>query len=397
MVNHPAPSRRPVPPAVEPGHYQQYQDDEIDLIDIWRLLVRRWRWIAVITLTCTALAVAYALVAPRVYRAEAFLLPPQVGDIEQLNISTVSSNVDHLDISKMTSGIGRSGNSKVNAVSVEDVYGQTLKNLQSLSVRRLFFDEHNLLESLRGQGGEDAGAQKVFAEAFHERLTVAQGKKDRADFVTVSLEGEDPEQITSWLNTFLTMVNGYTIDVLQQNLQSNVGAKKKSIENNIHALQQVAQNRRQDRIAELQEALYIATQLGIEQRAKISPSASSPAKGNSEFGVAVNTAETPLYLRGVRELQAEIDMLQKRKSDDPFIYSLRNLQEELSRLNQIQVDTDKIKAFRLDQMAMVPDGPIKPNRKLVVALGCVLGLMLGVFAAFMVNFIETARRQERPE
>ncbi len=378
MVNYPASPSRPVPPAVEPGHYQQYQDDEIDLIDIWRLLVRRWQWIAVITLTCTALAVAYALLAPRVYRAEAFLLPPQLGDIEQLNIYAVTSG-------------------KVSVVSVQDVYGQTLKNLQSLSVRRLFFDEHDLLESLRGQVGEDAGAQKVFTKAFHERLTVAQGQKDRADFVTVALEGGDPQQITSWLNTFLTMVNGYTVNVLQQDLHTKLDATKEAIENKISALRQVASDRRLDRIAELQEALYIATQLGIEQRMDTPPSAPSQAKGNSEFGVAVNTAQTPLYQRGIQELQAEIDMLQKRKSDDPFIGSLRNLQEELSRLNQIQINPDKIKAFRLDQRAMVPDGPIKPNRKLVVALGCVLGLMLGVFAAFMVNFIETARRQDRPE
>jgi chain length determinant protein (polysaccharide antigen chain regulator) len=370
MVTHPDPSCRPVPPAVEPGHHQHYQDDEIDLIDIWRLLVKRWHWIAAITLTCTALAVAYALLAPRVYRAEASILPPRLSDVEQLNIP------------------------QFNGVSEKDVYGEALKNLRSVSVRRHFFDEHALLESLKGQIGENAGAQKVFARAFHQRLTVAQGKKERSDFVMVSLEGGDPELITSLLNSFLTMVNGYSVDIFLKDLYTNLGSKKEAIENNIIALRQVARDRRLDRIAELQEALYVATRLGIERRADVLPSSTSQARNTPGYEIIVNTVDTPLYLRGVRELQAEIDMLQKRQIDDPFIPSLRAMQEELSRLNQIQVNPDTVKAFRLDQPAVVPGGPIKPKDNLVVALGFVLGLMLGVFAAFMANFIETARRQE---
>ncbi|OKY73753.1 MAG: hypothetical protein BM485_16990 [Desulfobulbaceae bacterium DB1] len=372
LLNTDTPSRHSAHPDPDAAHFRQYHDDEIDLVDIWRLLARRWQWIAAITLICTALALVYVLSAPRVYRAEASILPPRLGDVEPLNI------------------LG------VNAKSAKDVYGEALKNLQSVSVRRLFFDQHNLFDSLKGHGDEGGESKKVFATAFHEKLTVTQGKKDRSDFVTVSMEGCDPALITSWLNDFLAMVNGYTAEVLLQDLNTNLGSRKEAIEVKINALRQVANYSRLDRIAELQEALYVAGQLGIVHRVDAS-SVFSQTKGTSEFGVAVNTANTPLYLRGTQELQAEIDTLQKRKINDPFIPSLRSLQAQLIELNQIQVDPDKVKAFRLDQPAVKPDGPIKPKRNLVVALGFVLGLMLGVFTAFAVNFIETARRQECTE
>ena len=357
---------------IDPGYCQRY-DDEIDLVDIWRLLVKRWRWIGAITLTCTALAVAYALLAPRVFRAEAFVLPPLQADIEQLNVPDVYG------------------------ASVEDVYGETVNNLQSRAVRRLFFDEHGLLDLPRGRDGEDAGAQKVFSRDFHQRLTVTRGKKERSDFTTISLEGRDPERITFLLNSFLTTVNNYSVAALVKDLYFNVGAKKESIVKKIGALRQVAKDRRLDRVAQLQEALYVANQLGIEQRAVISSSAFSRAKANPAFGVIVNTADAPLYLRGTQALQAEIDMLRKRKNDDPFIDPLRDLQKDLSQLEEIQLDPAKVKAFRLDQPAVVPDDPIKPKRTLVVVLGVVLGLILGVLVAFLANLIETARRQESPE
>lgn len=323
--------------------------------------------------------------APRVYKVEAFILPPLSSDIDQLTFSVIRRDVEGVVVAE------------VNAVAVEDVYGQALTNLQSRSVRRLFFDEHGLLDSLRGQGGEDPEAQKVFSRDFHQRLTVIRGKKERSDFATISFEGHDPERITSLLNSFLTMVNDYTVAALVQDLYADVGGKKKSIESKIKALRQVAEHRRLDRIAQLQEALYIASQLGVEHRAAISSSVFSRAKANPGFAVAVNTADTPLYLRGTQALQAEIDMLRKRKNDDPFISPLRDLQKELSQLGELQVDPTKVKAFRLDQPAVVPDGPIKPKRILVVALGLVIGLMLGIFVAFLANFIETARQQERPE
>jgi uncharacterized protein involved in exopolysaccharide biosynthesis len=49
---------------------------------------------------------------------------------------------------------------------------------------------------------------------------------------------------------------------------------------------------------------------------------------------------------------------------------------------------------QVNQTAFPPESPIKPNRKLIVALGAVLGLMIGVFGAFFLNFLEKQRQEE---
>ena len=50
---------------IPPGYMYHYpaQDDEIDLLDLVRVLVARWKLIALVTVVVTTLAVACALLA----------------------------------------------------------------------------------------------------------------------------------------------------------------------------------------------------------------------------------------------------------------------------------------------------------------------------------------------
>lgn len=48
---------------------------------------------------------------------------------------------------------------------------------------------------------------------------------------------------------------------------------------------------------------------------------------------------------------------------------------------------DKLNLVRIDQVAVEPANPIKPNKKLIVAIGIMLGGMLGVFVALIRSMI----------
>jgi len=67
------------------------------------------------------------------------------------------------------------------------------------------------------------------------------------------------------------------------------------------------------------------------------------------------------------------EALRQRKNDEPFIPGLRNLQERLTGLADTHIDSSKISAVRIDQVAEVPDQRIKPKRKLIVMLPCLAG------------------------
>ena len=63
----------------------------------------------------------------------------------------------------------------------------------------------------------------------------------------------------------------------------------------------------------------------------------------------ISKSSTPLYYRGYRALNAEINILKNRKSDDPFISGLRDLQEKLALLTSIKIETEGQHAVTVDQ------------------------------------------------
>lgn len=53
------------------------EEDEIDLLELMRTLLRAWKTIAGITISCTGLAFAYAIQVPEVFRSTTLLAPVQ--------------------------------------------------------------------------------------------------------------------------------------------------------------------------------------------------------------------------------------------------------------------------------------------------------------------------------
>ena len=70
-------------------YQQQFEDDTIDLYELWNTLWNK-KWLVIaITFFAALGSVVYALQQPSVYRAEALLLPPRVEDLKSLNFPGV--------------------------------------------------------------------------------------------------------------------------------------------------------------------------------------------------------------------------------------------------------------------------------------------------------------------
>jgi LPS O-antigen subunit length determinant protein (WzzB/FepE family) len=93
-------------------------------------------------------------------------------------------------------------------------------------------------------------------------------------------------------------------------------------------------------------------------------------------------------IKGIRDLQEELKRLRSIKSDDAFIDGLRDIQEELALLRSIKIEEESMHSVTVDQVAYPPKNRIKPNRRLIVSLGTVVGLFLGIFLVFFVSFIQ---------
>ncbi|MCY1538471.1 hypothetical protein D9M68_740130 [compost metagenome] len=86
-------------------------------------------------------------------------------------------------------------------------------------------------------------------------------------------------------------------------------------------------------------------------------------------------------MRGAKALRAEIKSLEARKSDDPFIKSLRSLEEKQALYNNIEINPEAVQVFSMDGVVETPETPVKPKKSLVMLVGVVAGLALGILVA----------------
>jgi chain length determinant protein (polysaccharide antigen chain regulator) len=172
-----------------------------------------------------------------------------------------------------------------------------------------------------------------------------------------------------------------TIDILVVNIRNSINSEIRKIEYIIDTKRQMAKERRENTIQQFVEAANIAAKLGVKDRVDV-----INVVQNNQFDSS--TSSTPLYYRGFRALNAEISILKNRKSDDPFISGLLDLKEKLALLNSNKIDAIGMHAVTVDRAAYPQKSHIKPNRRLIVSLGTVVGLFLGIFLVFFVSFVQ---------
>lgn len=330
-------------------------DDAINLIDLWQVLLRR-RWIVFITLVVFLLmSVIYAMLATPVYRAEAYLLPPRISDVEQLQIPL-------------------GGDGGMHSVKPKEAYSLFIQNLDSLSLRRRFFDAQVVADQPAPH--HDAASLAKAFDGFNKMLSVGRSVNN-ANRVHVSFDGPDPRRAASWVNAIIAMANKQTVKMLIADAGGILENQRKLLSDSIKSKRALSVQRRKDRLLQLQEAIEIAMKAGIK----------NPVKN----GGAAN-GNAPLYLLGYSALKAQEQMLLKRKNEDAFIPHLRALQEKLSMLDDIHFDPSKVSAASIDAPAFVPDHRIKPRRTLIVLLGLVIGLAVGLLAAFLAEVFSRVNR-----
>ena len=333
----------------EPQHPRR--DDEIELADLVQGIWRQKVWVGLIAAPIAAAGVAYALMATPVYEAKLFVEPPTQNDIGQLNF-------------------GRGGASGLSPFTVKEVYETHLQALQSEAVRNKFFREVYLpsLSEERRRGSRDA----LYGD-YNKALTVAPAGKGSSTRYAVTAAVSDPQQATKWVVAYNEIAaEGAKLEVLQSN-RSDMSIKADNLQNQINSAKNSARKEREDRIAQLKEAVAVAKSVGLEKPPLISEPLS--AQVSSAMGGSLT------YMRGSKALEAEISTLEARSSDEPFIKDLREKQEEVAFYRDLKLDSSVIHVFEQDGAVELPDQPIKPKKSLIVLLSLVLGLSAGCLTA----------------
>jgi len=331
-----------------------------DGLDIRALIFTLWRQRLIVVCVClfvTLVAGAYVLVAEPVYEAKAFVMPPRQNDIEGLNYGRTVSN--HLA-----------------PLTVKDVYNVFLNNLQAESLRREFFKK-TYLPAL----GRDDDPKGLLYEKLSKSLLISLVGKDTADRYSVVVQFGNSELAAKWVEQYIARAGELAVQEINKNISTEAEVQARNLHQEILSAREVGEKSREDALTKLREALAVAKAIGLEKPAIIN---SNPS---ASLGIVGSMSGELVYMRGTKALEAEIDNLQNRKSDDPFLERLRNLEAQYNFYKQLENASPVATVYREDGVVEVSGSPVKPKVAFVLSIGFIFGLMLGVVAALIRDLV----------
>ena len=396
------------------------------LLDVWK----QRRIILLFAGLTTAIAVTYTLTAKPQYIVQNEIRPVATADLDMLNESGLYKIKPEEALSRVGSSMG-SYNERLSFFQNNPNLLAPIQNGKSLeeTLERLNTDAFtveridpkktpNLSEAIKFGIQYPSGVDGVsIVNNFTDFVVKREKEKVEADFKTLV-----ENRIAQTERKLLSKKAAYEAEKDSQiaELLEKDQLKKETLQDELKALRQQLQTRRQNRVKQLDEAISIAKNLGIV--APTTPSALGEA-GQTRQGNMIRTEvsnqKIPLYFMGqsalvaeratlvsrnsddfteprVDEIQKELSLLtnnrkvallKQRSNEELFLKGLGEIREELAHLKNLNVNFDQFNLVNIDRPASPPQSPIKPKKALIVGLGLILGLMLGTMVVVVRTIV----------
>ncbi|MBV7573773.1 chain-length determining protein [Pseudomonas sp. PDM32] len=399
---------------------------EIDVAELIRNLWKQRGIILLFTGLSTALAITYALTAEPQYKVQNYIRPVASTDLDMLNgtgLYTIKPEESLRRIgSSMESYSVRLSFFQANPelLAPIQVNGKSLEEtLERFNTNGFTVDQidpkktANLSEAIQFGIEYPSGMDGVaIVNNFTDFVVKREKEKVESDLKTLI-----DNRIAQTERKLLSRKAAYEADKDSKiaELLEKDQLKKEILQDELKALRQQLQTRRQNRIKQLDEAITIAKKLGIV--APTTPSAlgdSGQTRQGNMIRTEVSNQQIPLYFMGQSALEAEratlvsrnsddfteprIDEIQKeltllannrqvallrqRNNEELFLKGLSEIREELAHLKNIHIESDQFNLVNIDRTASPPPFPIKPKKALIVGAGLIFGLLLGTLLAF---------------
>ena len=408
---------------------------EIDLLDLFHSFWQQKKLIAGTMAVAGAIALGYVLIKQPIYQASTVLRPAEINELDALN----RSEVYKLPPAEALLKVGAA--------------------LDSYGIRLDFFRSHQeLFKPLERSGLSPEQSFEVFnRDAIN--LTQVDLKKPEALSPSLTLELTYPSSVNGVeiINGFVDYVINNQREQISSDLKVIINNRQKELKEKINAARLGSQSdkeakiaalveadalqrvtltdelqalrlqlkaAREARIDELNEAITIASSLGITRPTTPSAMGDDRTGSNRVIRTEITSQDAPLYFLGTQALQAEravllartsddftdkrvqainkklkllevnrqVEMLGKRSNEDVYLKNIEPLRAEIVRLGNLDTDMRHLGLVSIDRMAQPPISPIKPKKTLTVVLGLFLGGLLGLGIA-TVRYFNSRRRE----
>lgn len=301
-------------------------------------------------------AAAYLFIAEPRFRAHSTLTPPTPTDLVHFNtaIRTLGPETDDI----LNEQIREASKHHLAELTPEAAFQIFTRHLNSPKTLDDFFETVYLAHL--NNADLPAQEREILREQFSQDLNIVNSNPNGVPTAEVTLSHRDPQLAKTWTNQFVAMALQKSRAEVLQTVQSTADLEKKTTGSQITALRLFAETERQAQISRIKDAHEIALSIGLEQ-----PSST----GN----LITSYAGDNLYLRGAKALQAQLDTLQERQNNDPYIPTLPLLKAKLDLLSSIDVAQLSGQVATIDKPAIEPSTPYKPRTLITLAIGLLGG------------------------
>ncbi|NVK73354.1 MAG: LPS chain length-determining protein [Oceanospirillaceae bacterium] len=340
-------------------------DDEIDLKELILALWKGKFTIIVVTVLCTAIAIAYALLAKEKWVAEAVITEPQIRDF--VNYQKMVNDFQPIfDIYQGgTILISQQLNSFVSPKNLFQIY---LQQYNSRSNKRDYissFSDFKLeLKRIRETTSDNQylAAESSLIDGWYNRLP--QPSEESGNSSLKGIAG-DAEKSLAFLNGYIKYVEKKARSVIIANLNAIIESKHNELIQQKKMLTDQAKSRLKSERGLARYALQIAKAAGVDKPQQ--------NLGDQEI-FAINI--------GSNALEEKVKVLDSLSVDQLSMIepNLRSINSKLCLLDNVNINPNV--SFKTYQFVKQPEKPLSrtsPKRSLIAILGVLLGGMLGCF------------------
>lgn len=374
-------------------------EDEINLLDYWRILLKRKLFIAIIVVIAFIGSIIYSLLLPKIYSSTATLLPPQ-------QEGSMGSNI----LSQLSGGLGGLaggflGRSTPSELWLAIIKSQTIKDaiIQRFDLMRVF--KASTMDSARN---DLDGMVKVV--------------KSKEGIIAITVEDKDPRRAADMANALVE-----ELDKVNKGQITTSGRKMRIfVEERLNGAK-VDLARAEENIKAFQEKNK-AVKLDDQSKAIIE--AIGILKGNLmakevelQTLLSYTTPNNPM----AEILKTEVDELKKRLQEleegtnipgkvsknifiptneipglslqyvrllrdakvQQALYELLTQQYEMARIQEAK-DTPTVQVLDTAQM---PEERSRPKRTQIVLFNTITAAFFAIFAAFFMEYLEKTKKQ----
>lgn len=348
------------------------QDDEINLIDYWRVIIGAKRAIALIVGLVTVASVIVSLIIPKSYRATATLLPLGSRGVQGggFGLATVAATAAQFGLGGLPTG-GAS------------VSGRLMIILKSRTLAEKVVEKFDLMKDLYpGWKGQPSVAEAAYG--LSRGMLIDEDKK--TSLISVSATTGGAELSTKIVNGYLDELVHYISENALTTAKRNRIFIQNQLERNKTELldsgKELASFYATNKISNVVPTVDVNVSLGPESSP--GPSNEGSSEGNEMQRKLETLGEQIKKTRVVKDVpqQVYLQYLVIRRELLGQMNLLLAQQYEMAKIDEAKEDLN----FQVIDWARVPTQRFKPQRRQIVMATFALSLFLAVFYAFFREY-----------